>query len=123
MAHLILALLMTYTFFFLLGIPFWLIASARVLRSDSVPSARQGNRPWRQLAWAGLAFFAPLALLGLSSVAHLLMERQFGDTATWTRGVGYFLVLVNLFAFFSPFLVSALYKSRYGVPSRQTVLA
>ncbi len=111
---------MTYTFFFLLGIPFWLIASARVLSNDSNPLSRPGHRPWRQLAWAALAFLAPLALLGVSGVAHLLIEQQFGDTATWTRGVGYFLVLLNLLAFFSPFAVAAMYKSRYGVPSRQT---
>ena len=104
---------MGYTIFFLLGIPLWLIASAKVFRSP-------GERPVRKIAWAAGAFFAPLAIFGLASLVHVMIQHQWGETAAWVRGLGYFLIAVNLFAFFSPFAVSFLYESLYGTSHRQT---
>lgn len=108
---------MSYTVFFLLGIPFWLIASARVLRASRIDT----NRPRLKFVWAALAFFVPLVIFGLGSIAHVLIERQVGELAAWTRGFGYFLIVVNLFAFFSAFVVSSMFESRYGVSKDRVV--
>lgn len=103
----ILALSMAYTFFFLLGIPFWLIASTRILRSSAHP-------PGLKAAWAATAFFAPLVIFGLSSIAYTVIAQRLGETAAVTRGFGYFFIAVSFFAFFSPFVVSSAFKSRYA---------
>lgn len=111
---------MIYIFFFLLGIPLWLVACSRLLRNDAIRAVSNSNRnsngfgnlPWRNLVWAGAAFLAPLALLGLSGIAQVLMAQQMGEPASWMRGVGYFLVVVNLLAFFSPFVVVFAFESR-----------
>ena len=100
--------LMIYTLFFLLGLPLWLIASARIFRSGT-------NRSMLKAAWTGLAFFAPLVIFSCASVANILIEQQLREPTAGVRGFGYFLVLVKFFAFFSPFVVSLLFESRYGV--------
>ena len=103
---------MGYTIFFLLGIPLWLIASAKVFRSP-------GERSALKIAWAAGAFFAPLAIFGLASLSHIMIQQQWGETTALARGFGYFLTAVNLFAFFSPFAVSFVFESLYGTSRKQ----
>ena len=104
-----LALLMAYTFFFLLGIPFWLIASTRILRSES-------HHRNLKIVWAAIAFFAPLVIFGLASIAYTVIAQRLGETAALTRGFGYFFIAVSFCAFFSPFAVSSIFRSRYVSP-------
>jgi hypothetical protein len=109
--HLNLAPLMAYTFFFLLGIPLWLIASTRILRSNA-------HALGLKAAWAAVAFFAPLVIFGLASIAHTMIAQRLGETAALTRGFGYIFIAVSFLAFFSPFAVSSAFKSRYGAAWR-----
>ncbi len=110
-AHFNLAFLMAYTFFFLLGIPFWLIASTRILRSDA-------PRLGLKAAWAAIAFFVPLVIFGVASIAHTMIAQRLGETAALTRGFGYIFIAVSFLAFFSPFAVSSTFKSLYGAAWR-----
>lgn len=107
---------MAYTFFFLLGIPLWLIASAKMMRIDV-------NPPTLKMAWAAVAFLAPLLIFGLGAVAKTLVQQRFGDTAAWPRSFGYFIVLVNIFAFFSPFAVQFAFHARYGTERSSAIRA
>jgi hypothetical protein len=105
---------MAYTFFFLLGIPLWLIASAKLLGSDV-------NPPKVKWAWAALAFLTPILVFGMGAVAHVILQQRFGDEAAWLRGFGYFIVVLNLFAFFSSFAVQFIFEARYGAKRRSTI--
>ncbi len=102
---------MSYTFFFLLGIPFWLIPVAYMLRH---PAALLPAK----VGWAGMTFLAPFILFSIGAVGNLLIQQGGDDVSAGVRAFGYFVVLLNLLAFFSPFFLQALFRSRYGRPQR-----
>ena len=103
---------MTYTFFFLVGIPCWLIPVAYILRHETVPLAQKN-------LWATMTFAAPFLIFGLGVVGNVIVQQQFGAESPRVRGFGYFLALLNTLAFFSPFLLKAFFRSRYAMHQRK----
>lgn len=98
---------MSYSFFFLLGIPFWLIPVAYLLRHpDALRPAK--------VAWAGATFLAPFAIFSVSAVGSLLVQQGANDANTSVRAFGYFVVLLHILAFFSPFVLQVLFRNLYG---------
>lgn len=99
---------MTYTFFFLLGIPLWLIPVAYVLRHNTAPLLQKTS-------WATLTFAAPFLIFSLGVVGDVMVEQRFGMDSPRARGFGYFIAMLNTVAFFSPFILRAIFRSRYAV--------
>lgn len=98
---------MSYTFFFLLGIPFWLIPVASILRDKTAP-------PPQKNAWASVALLAPFLIFGLGVVGQLLLQQRIDAESPVLRGFGYFTALLNIVSFFSPFFLQAIFRARFA---------
>lgn len=103
---------MAYTFFFLMGIPFWLIPVAYILRRETVPRSQKN-------LWATMTFAAPFLIFSLGVIGNVIVQQQFGLESPRVRAFGYFIVLLNTLAFFSPLLLKAFFRSRYAMPQRK----
>ena len=105
---------MAYTFFFLLGIPFWLIPVANIFRQQAAP-------PPQKTAWAAIAFLAPFLIFGLGARGTLLLQQSAEPQSAVLRGYGYFTALLNVIAFFSPYFLQAAFRARYARPQERRV--
>ena len=97
---------MSYTFFFLLGLPLWLIPVAYMLghKTALLP---------QKTAWAAMTFLAPFLIFGLGAIGNVLIQQRFDHASSSVRAYGYLLVLVNILAFFSPFVLQVIFRTRY----------
>jgi hypothetical protein len=100
---------MAYLFFFLLGIPFWLIPASWIFRSKL--AAYPSN-----ITWAALCFLAPFVIFTMGAISNSYVQHAFDSTASWPRSFGYFIVMVNLLAFFSPHFLQVMFY-RLHTPS------
>ncbi|MBC7939307.1 MAG: hypothetical protein H7Z19_06000, partial [Chitinophagaceae bacterium] len=98
---------MTYTIFFLIGIPLWLIPVAYILRHET-PLLSQKS------LWATMTFAAPFLIFSIGAVGDVVVQQQFGAESPRVRAFGYFVVLLNTLAFLSPFILKAIFSSRYA---------
>jgi len=103
---------MAYTFFFLMGIPFWLIPVAYILRHETAPLSQKN-------LWATMSFAAPVLIFSLGVVGNVMVQQQFGVESPRVRAFGYFIALLNTLAFFSPFFMKAFFRSRYAMHQRK----
>ena len=67
-----------------------------------------------KVAWAGATFLAPFAIFSVGAVGSLLVQQGSSDVNASVRAFGYFVVLLNIFAFFSPFVLQVLFRNLYG---------
>lgn len=66
------------------------------------------------MAWAGATFLAPFAIFSMGAVGSLLVQQGANDVNASVRAFGYFVVLLNILAFFSPFVLLVLFRNLYG---------
>lgn len=104
---------MFYTLFFLLGLPLWLIPVSYML-------GHKGALLPQKTAWAAMTFLAPFLIFGLGAIGNLVIQQRFDDASSGVRAYGYLMVLVNIFAFFSPFLMQVIFRTRYHTHKEQT---
>ena len=105
---------MSYTFFFLLGIPAWLIPVAYMLRHKAA-------RLECKTAWAAMTFLAPFLIFSLGAVGHLVAQQRLEVEGSGLRAFGYFTVLLNVLAFVSPFILQGIFRTRYAAHQGQGV--
>ena len=105
---------MSYTLFFLLGIPVWLIPVAYMLRHKTA-------RLQHKTAWAAATFLAPFLIFGLGAVGHLVAQQRLEVAGSGLRGFGYFAVLLNVLAFVSPFILQGIFRTRHAAHQGQVV--
>ena len=60
-----------------------------------------------------MTFLVPFLIFGLGAIGILLIQQRFDDDSSGMRAYGYLLVLVNMLAFFSPFVLQVIFRSRY----------
>ena len=65
---------MSYVFFFLLGIPIWLIPAGAMLRDRGVALNQR-------VIWAAMAFTFPFAIFGGGAIGQLLAQQQLAPDA------------------------------------------
>ena len=105
---------MSYTFFFLLGIPAWLIPVAYML-------CHKTARVQHKTAWAAVTYLAPFLIFGLGAVGYLVAQQRLDVEGSGLRAFGYFTVLLNVFAFVSPFILQGIFRTRYAAHQGQGV--
>ena len=98
---------MSYTLFFLFGLPLWLIPVAYILRNNVAQLPQKS-------AWAAMTFLAPFLIFSLGAVGNILVQQRFDGASSSARAYGYFIVLLNILAFFSPFVLQIIFRTRYG---------
>lgn len=103
---------MTYTIFFLIGIPLWAIPVAYILRHKEALLLQKS-------LWAAMSFAAPFLIFSLGVVGDVVVQQHFGAESPRVRAFGYFIVLLNTLAFFSSFIVKAMFSSRYSPYQRK----
>ena len=64
-----------------------------------------------KVAWAGATFLAPFAIFSMGAVGSLLVQQGANDVNACVRAFGYFVVLLNILAFFSPFVLLVLLRT------------
>ena len=98
---------MSYTFFFLLGIPLWLIPVSYMLRHKTA-------RPQHKTAWAALTFLAPFLIFTVGALGHLVAQQRLEVDGSGLRAFGYFTVLLNVLAFVAPFILQIVFRASYA---------
>lgn len=59
----------------------------------------------QRVAWAATAFIFPFAIFGGGAIGQLLAQQRLAPDAPGLRAIGYFVVLLNVVAFVSPFVL------------------
>lgn len=97
---------MAYTVYFLIGIPFWLISFASILRDKHAPFSARNS-------WAAMALCAPVVIFGLGATGTLLAQQRLEADSAFVQGFGYVVAMLNTLAFFAAFAVQLMFRSRF----------
>lgn len=95
-----------YIFFYLLGIPLWLVPPILIARSKAEAPASKGR-------WVMFALVSPILIIAVGALALTLLTQKFGVSTVWAGNFGLFSFGVNLLGFFAPVCLLYLFRKKY----------